>query len=721
MKCTPAAEPSAVLRAHAEPAAAPGRDASRGRAARLARSPWAMVAGLYALVAAVYTVLSLHTPLPVLFPDEFRYSHLARSLADGHGFDWRGKHVDQTAALYSYVITPAYMIFHSTVDAWRASKILGTLALCTQLVPVWLLGRELFDSNRLALIPAVLSVAGTWMLSSAQTATEVLAFPLATTALCAAVAALRHPGSRWGWLALALLLLGTWARIQVAVLVPALLCAFVIDVLRDPAQRRARLRAHRPYLLAAGVGVVLLTIVALAVPAVTGDYGQFFKFRPALSRILQHSGLQLLELTVVAGVVPVLLAVAAACSRAAWRDDRAGPLLAVFWPAAVATVLQTGFFLAAYTPADWAIGRYVTYAVPIALVLATTLMLRPRLLTRVSLGVAGVLSLGLLARPAIKMMGEERASWGTTYHLDNVLGTGTGVSLALVALVLLAVVVVLRRRAAPARAAVVLALAVGAVFAVQDQASWWQMFRTASSFRSVMPADLEWVDHHAGGPVALLGITQNAPQFDDVDFFNRSVTQAYGPAEGLAGRAVEGKTCPFHFDVAGLLQVSPDCGPVPHRLLINDPAARVTLHDEIASASDPNWGRIIEVAPATTPRAQSLIVLPCPRRTPGYSGERPDIIPATAPISCRAALTGALWLDAPAQVRVSYRGGPRPQRVTVGSRSWTIPADRDTTIGFAAARGYSQFSVQQDWTSSAGTPQVRSVALVRGGTTTPLT
>jgi hypothetical protein len=719
MNSMPATEPSVVPLADA--AAPAGPDVARGRAARLARSPWALVAGLYLLVAAVYTVLSLHSPLPVLFPDEFRYSHLARSLADGHGFDWRGKHIDQTAALYSYVITPAYMVFHSTVDAWHASKILGTLALCTQLIPVWLLGRDLFDSNRLALIPAVLSVAGTWMLSSAETATEVLAFPLATTALCAGVAALRHPGSRWGWLALALLLLGTWARIQVAVLVPALLCAFVIDVLRDPAQRRARLRAHRPYLLAAGVGVVLLTIVALAVPAVTGDYGQFFKFRPALSRILERSGLQLLELTVVAGIVPVLLAVAAACSRAAWRDDRAGPLLAVFWSAAVATVLQTGFFLAAYTPADWAIGRYVTYAVPIAFVLATMLMLRPQLLTRVSLAVAAILSLGLLARPAIKMMGEERASWGTIYHLDGALGVGTGAALTLVALVLLAVVVVLRRRAVPARAAVMLAIAVGAVLAVQDQASWWQMFRTASSFRSVMPADLEWVDHNAGGPVALLGITQNAPQFDDIDFFNRSVTQAYGPSEGLAGRAIEGNACPFRFDVTGLLQVSPDCGPMPHRLLINDPAARVTFHDEIASASDPNFGRIVEVAPVTTPRAQSLIVLPCPRRTPGYRADKPEIVPTTAPITCRAALTGALWLDTPAQVRVSYRGGPRAQRVTVGKRSWTIPAGRDTAITFAGPKGYSQFSVQQDWTSSAATPQVRSVALVRGGTTTPLT
>jgi hypothetical protein len=235
-----------------------------------------------------------------------------------------------------------------------------------------------------------------------------------------------------------------------------------------------------------------------------------------------------------------------------------------------------------------------------------------------------------------------------------------------------------------------------------------------------MPADLEWVDHHAGGPVALLGVTQNAPQFDDLDFFNRSITQAYGPKAGLAGRQVQGRVCTFQFALSGAVEAQPDCGAVPHRFLINDPSARVTFRDEIRSASDPHVGRLVEVAPAAIPRAQSLVVLPCPRQTPGFRPDRPDITPATVPITCRAALTGALWLDGRATVQVRYRGGRAAHTVTVGSRTYAIPADRDTTVSFAVATGYSQFSAQQDWTSSAGTPQVLSVALVRRGTTTKL-
>jgi hypothetical protein len=585
-----------------------------------------------------------------------------------------------------------------------------------------MLGRELLDSTRLALIPAVLSVAGTWMLSSAETATEVLAFPLAAAALCTAVLALRRPGSRLGWVAFALLLLGTWARVQLAVLVPALLVAFLLDALRDPARRGARLRAHRPYLVAAGGGVVVLTFIALVVPSVTGDYAVFFHQRPPLGRSLSMTGLEMLELVAVAGFAPVLLAAAAVVSPAAWRDDRSGPLLAVFWPAALATVVQSGFFLATQPESISGIGRYVTYALPLTFVLATLLMTQPRLLSRAAPAVAALLALALLARPGIKMMGEERASWATSYRLHEALGLGTGVGLTLVALVLVGIVAVLRaRRVAPARAAVVLAVAVGAVLVAQAQASWWQMDKTGTSFRSTMPADLEWVDHHARGPVALLGITQNAPQFDDIDFFNRRITQAFGPPAGLAGRRVEGKVCSFTFDIAGVLKVGPGCGATPHRLLINDPSARVTFYDEIASASHPDVGRIVEVAPAGLPRAQSLVILPCPRRTPDYHPDRPDITPPDAPITCRGALTGALWLDTPARVRVRYRGGSRAQSVTVGARRWTLPAGRETTITFPAIKGYSQFSAQQDWTSSAGTPQVLSVALMRGGATTPLT
>jgi hypothetical protein len=719
MSTARAAEPHAAQPGTARPAPAPAP-------APGALRPWLWVAGLFLLAVAVYLVLALGSPLPVLFPDEFRYSHLARGLADGTGYDWRGEHISQSAALYVYFITPAWALFNSSVDAYHASKVLGTLALCAQVVPVWVLARDVLGADRwrLALVPAGLSVAGTWMLTTAETTTEVLAFPLTTAALCVAVMALRRPGSRLGWLAFALLALATWSRIQMAVLVPALLLAFLLDALRDPARRTERLRAHAPYLLAAWAGFLALALIALAAPDVTGDYAGFFSLRPPLDRIISKSALQLGELVAVAGFLPVLLAAGAVVSRRAWRDDRSGPLLAVFWPAALATVVQSGFFLAGYPPALSAIGRYVTYAVPLALVLATVLLAaRPALLTRASLIVAGVAALGLLARPAVQMMGEERATWGLAYRLDQVVGVGVAVGVTVVALAFVALVawLLLRRDGGPGRrVALVGAAATALVLVVQSQAAWWQMTDTGRSFRSTMPADLEWVDHHARGPVALLAITQNAPQFDDIDFFNREITQAFAPAAGILGRAIEGKVCSLRFDGAGALVLGRGCGATPHRLLVNDPSARVTFHDEVASWSHPDVGRLIEVDPVKAPHARSLVVLPCPRRTPGYSASTPDIVPDDAPINCAKSMTGALWLDQAAHVEITYRGGARGQHVEVGGQRWALPARVNTTVRIRAPKGYSQFVATHDWTSSVATPTVTSVTLVEDGATTRL-
>jgi hypothetical protein len=704
----------------AEPHAAQRGDGTPRPAAAPASPSWLWVAGLFVVAFAVYLVLALRSPLPVLFPDEFRYSHLARGLADGTGYDWRGQHVGQSAALYVYFIAPAWAVFSSSVDAWHASKALGTLALCAQVFPVWWLGRELVGA-RLALVPAALSVAGTWMLTGAETVTEALAFPLTTTALCVAVMALRRPGSRLGWLAFLLVVLATWARLQMAVLIPALLVAFLLDALRDPARRSDRLRAHAPYLLVAAAGLALLAVVALAAPGVTGDYAGFFGFRPPLGRILSKSALELGELVAAAGFLPVLLAAGALVSPRAWRDDRSGPLLAVFWPAALATVLQSGFFLAGYPPALSAIGRYVTYAVPLALILATVLLAAPplpdgrRLLSRPALAVAAVAALGLLARPAVAMIGEERATWGLAYRLHQLLGAGVAVGLTLTALALVALTAVVARTQTPRRAALVAAGATAVVLLVQSQAAWWEMTKIGASFRSTMPADLQWVDHHARGPVALLAITQNAPQFDDIDFFNRRITQAYAPAAGILGRQIQGQVCSLRFARSGALVLGAGCGPTPRRFLINDPSARVTFQDEVASWSTPNIGRLVEVAPGRPARARSLVVLPCPRRTPGYSASSPDIVPDDTPITCAKTMTGALWLDAPAQVALRYRGGARDETVEVGGKRWTLPARVDTTVRITAPKGYSQFAATQSWTSSVATPVPLSVTLLDAG------
>lgn len=672
------------------------------------------VLALYGVSVAVYLVLALRSPLPLLFPDEFRYLHLARSLADGEGFTWRGADISQPAALYVYFITPAWALLSSASDAYAATKVLGTLALCTQVVPVWLVGRELLGP-RLGLLAAALTVGGTAMISTAETTTEALAMPLSTTALCLLVLTLRRPSRRLSLLALACVLLASWARIQVAVLIPAVAAILALDLLRVRSPERAR--AHAPALAAAALLTLAEVVVALAAPTLTGEYSGVFSFRPPITVIARKAGLQLAELAALSGVLPVLLAAAAATRPALWRDDRTGPLLLVFWVVAAVTVGETALFLSGDIATPWGIQRYVMYAAPIAFLLALVLGSDRHLVTGPMLLAAAGAALLLAARPEIRLMGAERAAWATAHRLHQLVGVDAGEALTLVGLTTVGLMALVRDRLpSGARAGAAVGAIVAVVLLVQDQAAWKQMTDTSRAFRSVMPDDLSWIDRHASGPVALLGVTQNAPQFDDLDVFNRKITQVYGPETGLPGRQPRGPICSFRIARAtGRLELGEGCGPVPRRFLINDPSARMTFADEVASAREPTIGRVVEVAADSPPRVRSLVILACPRMTPTFFDATPEIRPASAPSTCRPAVTGNLWLGAAAEVEARYAGGRGDHVVTVAGRRRELPARVERRLRFPVAAGASTFAIQQSWTTTDGTPRLLALDLVEAG------
>src|SRR3979409_1651658 len=85
----------------------------------------------------VYAVLGSRLPMPATFPDEFLYGHLARSLANGGGFDRRGRAQPLRAALYVYAIAPAWLVA-SGVAAFKIAKLESAVFCCLTAVPVWL-------------------------------------------------------------------------------------------------------------------------------------------------------------------------------------------------------------------------------------------------------------------------------------------------------------------------------------------------------------------------------------------------------------------------------------------------------------------------------------------------------------------------------------------------------------------------------------------------------
>ena len=85
--------------------------------------PALALAALWLIGAVVYAVLGHHNDIPSISPDEFSYGHLARSIADGEGLAWRGIGEPFRAALYMYVIAPAWLVSSTTKARWLRAPI----------------------------------------------------------------------------------------------------------------------------------------------------------------------------------------------------------------------------------------------------------------------------------------------------------------------------------------------------------------------------------------------------------------------------------------------------------------------------------------------------------------------------------------------------------------------------------------------------------------------
>ena len=96
---------------------------------------------LYVGAVALYIATGLLRELPMLHPDEFIYGHLSQSLAHGDGLSWRGQSQRLVSLLYVLLITPAWTL-GSTVTGYTVAKVIGSFALCTVAIPVFLVARR---------------------------------------------------------------------------------------------------------------------------------------------------------------------------------------------------------------------------------------------------------------------------------------------------------------------------------------------------------------------------------------------------------------------------------------------------------------------------------------------------------------------------------------------------------------------------------------------------
>lgn len=684
---------------------------------------WA-VGGLYAAAVLLYALLGHGLPIPKLFPDEPTYTGLARSMANGDGLTIRGDGQGLRAALWVYVMTPAWLLTSSLTKAYTLAKLIAAVLSCLVVFPTWFLARR-FAPPGAALAAAALSVAGSWMTLSAAAVTENLALPLTAAALMALVFLLLEPGSRWGWWALGLAVLAAWARLQMGVLIPVIFTALVIDAALQRDRWRGRVHQHRVLLGVTGAVSVIGAIAVLADSSLLGFYGSV-SGSLSLSGVPTALGRQTLAFLTMAGFVPVIALVAVTIEKAAWKQADLRSLLLVTWVATAGVLLLTGLTMPRLSGVTWPIQRYVVYTLPLLMVVLVAGYSRSVMRARWVMLATVIFSALLFASPNTLDPQESQGMWALTVRAGQLLGLSGSMALvvpcflsgALVAGVLAAS----ERGHGAARVALAAALAVTAVaVVVQSQKSWSWERAVARSWEAAYPAPLDWVDKAGTGDVMRIVAASNPNHASITEFFNDRIKGVYVPQAPVTGTPTVGRTCDWGPSQDGTLMLGSGCK-LSDRLLLNDDDARMTFYDQKVIADGGALGRVVQLPPESTPRLKAMIKPLC--GSPVTDTDLKTGKVKKPVVQCSSAMLVSVWPDQAGAVVLRFRGGAANHQIQIvtpenpAGEVRDIPAGSQVTdIPLPVAAGPQQFQVNVDWPAGAQSPlnpRLEGVVLVQG-------
>ena len=688
-----------------------------------------ILGGMMLAAVIAYTWLGSRNEIPQVFPDEFLYGGMARSLANGDGLAYRDATQGLFSVLYVIAVAPAWVL-GSDVGAYNIAKFLNAVYISLTAVPVWFLARRL-AGERPALVAAGLTLLGSWMLYAGQLVTENVAMPLAVGALCATVLALREPGSRWWVVALGLTAGAALARVHLASLVAVLVVAPLLDALRQPAgARRERLARHHTWLLASVAVAFVDALVVLGTGgSALGRYESLENVDTGIGDLLGWAGRHALALVVTAGIVPAVATLALAMRARNWRDDDSGPLLVVIGSAAVVLLGLAGWFVGSQV--HWVIERYVVYVAPLMIV---ALVLAPgRIGLRTGMAAATGVAAALLAIPTAETFAEARAVLAAREMGGKLFSERPGIGVALFALVLGAAAVFLLSRQphqpAPAPAAkgrrnarakkppprpstaarlarepgLAVAALVGVVLAVNTA---WGADRTSDYFdtqRDNLPADLAWVDEAAEGDhVAFIAAEQRTSHINFItELLNRKIDAAYA-FSGVPTTAL-GRNCGVVIGDDGSLEVQPGCPPLPRELVVEDSVTRIRFQNEEKRVESVYAGDFVRVRDRR-PKMLSLIAPSCNSRLG----------------ACTGYITLRLWLARDQRIALTFSGSAREEQVAVpGDRVYKIAPNAASRLNLQVPKGKHELALPVSWKGFDG-PQLESVSLGPPGNETAL-
>ena len=491
-----------------------------------AYAPW--LAAIVGVSFAARMAVGWLRAAPALFPDEYTYAAIGRSIASSGRPLIRGTSPHFPALLEPILTAPAWLVGDVGL-AYRLVQTIGALAMSLAAVPVFLLARRLGLSGRLSLALAAFTVLVPDLVYASFVTSEAIAYPIFLVAVYTAVCALSRPNRRTQVAFVVAAGLAALARVQFAVLPFLFLLAALAIGLRE---RRVR-AALREQLLAFGLFTLpLLAVVAAGPGRVLGTYRAVLGFHGGVASIVHWAGLDAMTLAYAAGwiVVPgALLGFWLAVAKPRSREELAFGVFSVLLT--LALLVQAGLLQASLPLGKEIQERYVFYAVPLIGVAFALYAARGWPLPAQHLALAAALVLVSVRLPlsqyAIPSTVDGSPILYGVYWLTGRLGEA-GLAAVVVAAVVgvLSAIAVLGSRRPRLGTPIAIGLALLATGAASAGAVAFDVTNTKIAKKAFLPNDPSWVDrsgvHGATLVQAWGGI--RAASLQEL-FWNRSIEQ----------------------------------------------------------------------------------------------------------------------------------------------------------------------------------------------------
>jgi uncharacterized membrane protein YphA (DoxX/SURF4 family) len=546
--------------------------ATSPRVRALLLSPrWALV-GIVAAGTVLHTLLGRLVVTPSVFPDEYLYSQLGRSLATTGHLKVRGVSAHFLPVLEPILTAPVWFA-HDVETSFRLLQLENAFFMSLAAVPVYLIARRLHIGVGLALGLSVLAVSGPPALFAGLFLSEPLAYPLALAVVAATLAALDRPSLRAQLVLLAFVGLACFDRLQLAALP---LCIAVVVVVVGLREHRIVQALREQWLLVGVTAVVALGGVTVALVHGLG----YYKLHPHATSALQAVrlggvSLYVLVFAVGAAIVPsAVVGLALAIVKPRTRGELAFGVLTVSF--LVVTIVQC----VVWGDVTRVQERYLGYTLPllgIAFGLRVTRTERRRIPELgVASAIAAVAALVPLDGYSIDANHDIAPTLYAFARLQHVVHPAAAAGVFAIAGTILVLFGVVDRRLA-------LVGAFATSLALLVAASSWSAILTKEGRDKYLPADAGWVDHadHGTATMLVVGKAWNGQALGTL-FWNPSVSRVVRMPHAAKVDWLDDPR--VHVDTSGTVHLSgkPLTGDV---LVQPAPASAVVLRDARAVQS----------------------------------------------------------------------------------------------------------------------------------------